>query len=289
VGRTIFLLEHADPKLKALKAAFEKDQRDADEVRNHFYEQEYLRHIALPPAELRAWCIPALKAANARFNMAMGAVNSNGARFATALYRTQTAVLANLADRIDNRRLLLDIQDEADAIFYAGMAGSAKAWIDMVTTLKSSCVVEQSGPPDPSAKQPGEPAADNCPPEVAGVKFTIKHEYATFTVNCEKLELELVAKVGSAGGLDLGVFGSAELNFHSGKVTIFGGPKGSLKWPGTQIGGSVKDGIYVTVSKNGFEDAGVRVSVSAQAALDEGFGVKASDKLDFSFVGSPSL
>ena len=81
-----------------------------------------------------------------------------------------------------------------------------------------------------------------------------------------------------------GVFGQIEWAPRSGKFTIFGGPKVSGKIPGTEIGGSFKDGLYVQIGKDGYlADFGFRTSVSGNAGFGP-FAIKGSESMDFSFA-----
>jgi tetratricopeptide (TPR) repeat protein len=127
---------------------------------------------------------------------------------------------------------------------------------------------------------PQTPVPEPCPPSVRGVKLAWKLEAVSLEVNCEKVSVEASATVYGW----FGVFGQLDWSPRSGKTTVFAGPKVGAKIPGTSIGASFKDGLYVQFGKDGYVgDFGFRTSVSASAGFGP-FSIKGGDSMDFSFA-----
>jgi tetratricopeptide (TPR) repeat protein len=127
---------------------------------------------------------------------------------------------------------------------------------------------------------PQTPVPEPCPPSVRGVKLAWKLEAVSVEVNCEKVSVEASATVEGW----FGVFGQLDWSPRSGKMTVFAGPKASGKIPGTSIGGSFKDGLYLQIGKDGYiADFGFRTSVSGSAGFGP-FSFKGGESMDFSFA-----
>lgn len=108
---------------------------------------------------------------------------------------------------------------------------------------------------------------------------------AEIEVNCERVKLELAAAVvGHQDYARLGAFAQLEYSPHTGKTTVFAGPKGGVTVPGTQFGGSAKDGVYVTFDSEGdIDDAGLRFTADGGAS-ENPVSIKSGETMDFSFV-----
>jgi hypothetical protein len=127
---------------------------------------------------------------------------------------------------------------------------------------------------------PQTPVPEPCPPSVRGVKLAWKIEAVSLEVNCEKVSVEASVPVNAW----ISVFGQLDWSPRSGKMTVFAGPKLSAKIPGTSLGASFKDGLYLQVGKDGYvADFGFRTSVSASAGFGP-FSIKGGDSMDFSFA-----
>ena len=71
------------------------------------------------------------------------------------------------------------------------------------------------------------------------------------------------------------------------RVDVFGGPKGSVKIPGTPFGGSITDGIYIRFGSSGsVDDVGMRVKAEGSVSADP-IQIKGGDTMDFSFARCP--
>src|SRR5262249_20688505 len=133
------------------------------------------------------------------------------------------------------------------------------------------------GQPSPdvpaTADAPSAVHSEACPPSLKGVKLAWKFEAISLEINCEKVSVEASTTVEGW----FGVFGEFNYAPHSGKMTVFAGPKASTKIPGTTIGGSFKDGLYVSFDGQGHPtDFGFRTSVSGAAGMGP-FSIKGSD------------
>jgi tetratricopeptide (TPR) repeat protein len=192
------------------------------------------------------------------------------------LYPQQTAVLANISNPVTQERWLVNLEVGVDHM-YAEQFDTLIWWTFFA---KNERCMQSPGSYDAPVETPTMPRPDPCPPSVRGVKLAWKVEAFTLEVNCEKVSLEAAATVEGW----FGVFGQLDWSPRSGKMTVFAGPKASGKIPGTNIGGSFKDGLYVTIGKDGYlADFGFRASVSGNAGFGP-FAIKGSESMDFSFA-----
>ena len=108
---------------------------------------------------------------------------------------------------------------------------------------------------------------------------------AEVEVNCERVKVELAASVlGLQDYAWLGAFAQLEYNAHTGKTTVFAGPKGGVSIPGTAFGGSAKDGVYITFDSEGdVDDVGLRFTAEGSASGNP-VAIKSGETMDFSFV-----
>jgi hypothetical protein len=196
--------------------------------------------------------------------------------FIDKYYPYATAVLANISNPIEQEQWLITVEDKTD-----------HTWSEMWDTLlywTNYAQGEQCGHApttyDAPQEAPNMPRPEACPPSVRGVKLSLKFEAVALEVNCEKVSVEASATVEGW----IGVFGQFDWSPRSGKMTVFAGPKASGKIPGTSIGASFKDGLYVQMGRDGYlADFGFRTSVSGNAGFGP-FSIKGADSMDFSFA-----
>jgi tetratricopeptide (TPR) repeat protein len=191
-------------------------------------------------------------------------------------YPYATAVLANISNPVTQERWLISTEEKVDGFWFEPF--DTLTWWTFFA--KDERCMQSPGSYDAPVEAPTTPRPDPCPPEVRGVKLAWKLEAVSVEVNCEKVSVEASAAVQGW----IGVFGQLDWSPRSGKITIFGGPKLSAKIPGTGIGGSFKDGLYLQFGKDGnVGDFGFRTSVSGTAGFGP-FAIKGSDSMDFSFA-----
>jgi tetratricopeptide (TPR) repeat protein len=206
--------------------------------------------------------------------------------------RTATGLAANLAEPSLYEATMLQIENEIASRFNGFTAGLAGSWSG---AMRGTGCFDDLGPAPPSPggdRDADVSRATPCSPFLRGVRFGFKigadakaglpFDIAV-DVNCEKVSIEIGAKVVGKDNY-LGVFGQLDYAPGTGKLTLFGGPKASGRIPGTNIGGSIKDGIFVRFNRDGsVDDAGFRVSATAQGGLDA-FTIKGGTSMDFSFA-----
>jgi hypothetical protein len=207
--------------------------------------------------------------------------------YLTRWYQYATALAANVSDRYQHELLtrraegyVLLVYDQAleplakmAAVAHGNFGGCSSASVDV--------------PSAPSA--PTLPHSEACPASVRGVKLAWKLGSdkeagipfdLSLDVNCEKVSLEVG---GSVSGW-FGGFGQLDYSPRTGKISVFAGPKASAKIPGTSLGASFKDGLYLTIKNGGVDDFGFRTSASTSAGFGP-FSIKGGDSMDFSFAG----
>jgi tetratricopeptide (TPR) repeat protein len=193
-----------------------------------------------------------------------------------AYYPYATAIAANIAD--PDAHELLSLQIEFNML-HDWVSPMAPLGYWFATARQVNCG-QPTGAETVEYQRPDVPHSDPCPPSVRGVKLAWSLGGSTIEVNCEKVSIEVGAKVEGW----FGAFGQIDYNPRTGRLMVFAGPKVSGKIPGTGIGGSFKDGLYLRFTGDGhLDDFGFRTSVSGSV----GFGpmsIKGGDSMDFSFA-----
>src|SRR4051812_5486599 len=208
----------------------------------------------------------------------LGLMNAQLVDYATlvnAYYPLQTGIAAHISDPERHELESLQIDDLPDSQFNVWIPSYEGFW---ATNVRNSQCHEDAGASEqPGSAEPQTPHSPACPDFLKGVKFgwKIGKDAAlgvpfdiSLEVSCEKVSLEVSGKV--AGGDNwIGAFGEVSYTPGNGRFTLFGGPKAGAKIPGTTLGGSFKDGLYLTVDGQGIADAGFRASPSVEAGLDQ--------------------
>ncbi|MBE2223794.1 MAG: tetratricopeptide repeat protein [Anaerolineae bacterium] len=172
---------------------------------------------------------------------------------AYALYEVQTGLAANLIDPLKHQYASLlaeaDANDAQTDIVNttATVTGGMAALWDFCEGFRADAF------PPPAA--PTLPSSLECPPFVRGVKGSIKlSDFVTFSVTCEKVELE----VGTSGAL--GYFSQLTYHTRQDSLTLFAGAKQKISAYGL-VELSAKEGLYIKATPRGqITDFGLKVS-----------------------------
>jgi hypothetical protein len=206
--------------------------------------------------------------------------------FIARWYPWASGVVANVGDQATHERYSGWLEETVDDAYYqpVKLLGFWAGWVK-----NSRC--GQPAPDVPATPDaPTTPHSEACPPSLKGVKLSWKlggdaklgvpFDLAV-DINCEKVSVEASAPIEGW----FGVFGSLDYSPRSGKTTVFAGPKLGAKIPGTSLGASFKDGLYLSFDRQGHAtDFGFRTSVSSSAAFGP-FSIKgAGESMDFSFA-----
>ena len=235
-------------------------------------------------------CRAPLQSAHGHWLGLMNAQLTDFAELQRLYYPIATGIAGNISDPGRQEVESLQIDDYVDGQFNTWISTYAGFWANLVRL--TVCYEDPSNPVPPGPAKVETPHAEPCSDFLRGVKFAFKIGKdaklglpfdLSIEVNCEKISVEASGKVAGGDLGWIGAFGEVSYAPATGKVTVFGGPKAAGKIPGTSIGGSIKDGIYVTVGPDGVDDVGFRVSPTAQVGLDS-FSVKGGKGLDFSFA-----
>jgi tetratricopeptide (TPR) repeat protein len=235
-------------------------------------------------------CRGPIASAHGHWLSLMNAQLTDFAQLQNLYYPIATGIAGNISDANRQEVESLQIDDFVDGQFNTWIPTYAASWGNLVRLTQ--CWEDPSAPQPPGTTEVQTPHSPPCSDFLRGVKLAWKIGRdadlgipfdISIEVNCEKVSVEASGKVAGGDYGWIGAFGEVSYAPGTGKVSIFGGPKAGGKIPGTSIGGSIKDGIYVTVSEEGVEDVGFRVSPSVQVGLDS-FSVKGGKSLDFSFA-----
>jgi hypothetical protein len=186
-------------------------------------------------------------------------------KYESARYRYESAVVANVAEP-HLHDYLAAYQQQGWWLDYPSEILYERAWA--IKLWGSNCHPEAPLEPNPQTDDGSNDNPKNCSQVLAGVKFAVKlGDYIKVSANCEQVGLE-VAATGSIPWL--GGFAEGSINFVKGTSTIFAGAKEAVKLPGTGIGVSAKEGVYLTLGGDGLEDVGLRVSTTGAFGLAAG-------------------
>jgi hypothetical protein len=195
---------------------------------------------------------------------------------AAALYRLETALAANMKTPAAHDFAMATARMDALAQLAALVAGDRR-----IDEYDHNCH-ESTTSETPVSGDLKRPASASCPSGIEGMSIKLKLFGITVSVNCEVVS----ASVSTKGWI--GAFVSGSYDFGKRQLTIFGGPQVSVSTPDSpmKFGGSVKDGIYVTIGDQGIVDVGARYEHSVTSSVGPVSSKLAGDKMDFSFVGA---
>ncbi|MFC4427145.1 hypothetical protein [Deinococcus navajonensis] len=198
------------------------------------------------------------------------------ARYAAAMVKHQTALAANLPDPHDRAASILFAEAVAKGIYYGLIVGSAREMASAARDHNIKCGNQANPSVALDAPELPELGADPCGGVPTGSKLKSKVPSSAFSVNgyglsfglsCEKVEIEVSASVV------IGLYAAASVDW-KGTGTVFFGIKADLKPPKSlplgslnKSGVSAKESVYIKFSKDGIQDAGLRVEGKAALGL----------------------
>lgn len=189
------------------------------------------------------------------------------ARFVSARVKFETALAANLPDPRVRAAKRAAIEASARASFYGPVVYGAILMSDVFPLICNRKV------PDVPLDLAALPTldADPCGGVLSSAKLKSKVPSAalkgqglglSWSLSCKKIDIEL--STSALMGTDwLGAFASASLDWN-GNATLFTGVKAELKLPkGVPATGGLgaKEGVYIKFSRDGVQDAGMRVEL----------------------------
>ncbi|MFC4456149.1 tetratricopeptide repeat protein [Deinococcus sonorensis] len=190
------------------------------------------------------------------------------ARYASVMVRHQTALAANLTDPNDRAASRMFAEAGAKGIYYGMVVGAAREMASVAHDHAITCGTVAGPRASLDAPDLPELAGDPCGGVPTGSKLKSKVPSNAFNVNgyglsfglsCEKIDIELSASV------IIGLYAAASVDW-KGTGTVFFGIKADAKVPkGLSLGGihksgaSAKESVYIKFSKDGIQDAGLRM------------------------------
>jgi hypothetical protein len=193
---------------------------------------------------------------------------------ASLTYRRQTGLAANLSNSVAHR-LILAIADQDAQGSLMQIIGLDNILINIEATWASDCQRQPAGDTTLEDGSSDMPDSSPCP----------FHKLASFKIfdldfdfECEGFSVE-----GDIGEGWVKFFVRAKYDSEKGALTVMAGPKFGV----SQLGAgklTVRDGVYVTVGKEGVRDAGLRVEESGTVGAGP-VSLSKSDSMDFSIMG----
>ena len=200
--------------------------------------------------------------------------------FASAMYRRQTALAANLADPLAHQLAVDQARYDALPNWFAVVdAGNVLAVYDGICDRNPP-----TGSEDPQSGSEDAPAGPACPSGLIGPDISLNLLVFSFTVTCEQAKVRATVGEGWVKG-----FVEGSHSFKNGSNTIFAGAQaGSKISTGPLSGGATaRGGVYITFGASGaVQDVGLRAKSSASLTVGNLSGSLSGPELSISFVGA---
>jgi tetratricopeptide (TPR) repeat protein len=190
-------------------------------------------------------------------------------------HKHKTGLAANLKNDEWHDLAIATIRHEAD-VFFGVLAVEIHGWY-------VGCTFDNARPKDGAAGDaPQNANVPGCSGEAKkwGIEIEITRAFK-LNVNCEEIGLELEADVFP------GLGGFAKLEIERDGLTVQIGAKGEIGVPGVGPTGSVKNGAYVEVGREGIRDLGFEVSIEAGVNVPGAKVTREIDTMQFSFMPTP--
>ncbi len=187
----------------------------------------------------------------------------------SAKYHDLTGLAANLKDPSYHALAVNHIRKEE--------AGAYSRLLGAIGTLYSGYMSKKDLP---DGEEPGEDEVPNCPDRLKGQGLEGDLKLFSVSLSCDTVEVQIQTEGW------LGAFAKVEIT--TSDFTVMAGPTASGELFGG--GGSVEDGIYLTVGQEGVKDVGFRVTFERSLEIAPGLKFTTEfDSMDFSFVPSAPL
>lgn len=231
------------------------------------------------PLRMNELCRPALRSAHQEWLDHMQEAYDLSAAYYRALSRRMSGYASHLSDPDAVARVKLSIAGFENTLMQ-GLVLDATFWTNATKNHANYCVEPADAQP---AEQPEAPAVDAggpCPPTIKAISAVLEVGPAKVKVNCDEVKIEATW----GGNAWIKGFGEVSYSFSHGTMTVLAGSKAEVKLGVAK--GSFKSGLYLTVDRDGFRDAGWRVGPSATGALGPIEFKPYKDEIDISFVGA---
>ena len=229
------------------------------------------------PRRMRELCRPALRLAHQEWVDHMQEAYDLSAGYYRALSRRMSGYAAHLSDADALARAKLSIEATENNLI-SRLVLDATFWTNATKTHSNYCVDDPDTQPAVQPEAPPVDAGGPCPSTIKAISAVLEIGPAKVKFNCDEIKIE-----ASWGGW-IKAFGEVTYSFSSGRLTVLAGSKAEVKLGVAK--GAFKSGLYLTVDRDGFHDAGWRVGPSATGTLGPIEFKPYKDEYDISFVGA---
>jgi hypothetical protein len=231
------------------------------------------------PQRMSELCRPALRLAHQEWVDHMQEAYDLSAADYRVLSRRISGYAAHFSDPDALAKAKLTIESIENTLVN-GLVLEATFWTNATKNHADYCV---DAPDTEPAEQPDAPvveAGGPCPSTIKAISAVLEVGPAKIKVNCDEIKIEATW----GGNAWIKAFGEVTYKFSSGRLTVLAGSKAEAKLGVAK--GTFKSGLYLTVDRDGFHDAGWRVGPSATATLGPIEFKPYKDEIDISFVGA---
>ena len=170
--------------------------------------------------------------------------------------------------------------ESKENVLIQGLVLQATFWTNATKNHADYCVDAPDTQPAEQPEAPPVEAGGPCPSTIKAMSAVLEIGPAKVKFNCDEIKIEATW----GGNAWIKAFGEVTYTFSSGRLTVLAGSKAEVKLGVAK--GTFKSGLYLTVDRDGFHDAGWRVGPSATGTLGPIEFKPYKDEYDISFVGA---
>ncbi len=188
-----------------------------------------------------------------------------------------TGIAARQGDPLWHEKAMLYVQFMANREYNSLLTNAGVAF-GLAAGRGASSAVEQRAVEEPEAlENEDSPCCGGHEMPTIGLALS---DTLSVSVDCKGVGVE----VGTEG--PIGAFVSASFQY-DGRVTVFAGPRAEIGAEGLTTKVGMKDGLYITMDRNGVQDLGARVVFEVSHSVGPGISASSElDSMDFSIVSS---
>lgn len=235
--------------------------------------------------EMNIRCRPALDDEHGEWRVMMQELQALSDELLAIMSEKMSGLAANLDNPDAHRLVMLTIEDTENAI-YGSMVQQAQHWTHYEKLFADHCVEPKPAPVWPDPPTAPDATGRTCKEAFDKLSFKVTMGPSTAKINCEEIEFGVSTKIIPL----INLYVDVKYEFRTGKMTVWGGVKGSVSDPLGVVDAGFKSGLYITSDRNGdISDVGWKVgkSVEVTAGVIEWEAHK--DEVPFSFMPSPAV
>ena len=227
----------------------------------------------------RARCVPATASHHGTWLGLIADVDNRLRVYSRLLHAYASGLASNLANPVYQRTIMSATQHEIMSLYASRVVLEIASRTDSEEIEKDRCAGSGG---EPTSEEGGSdfPFPTACPPELQAIKVAFSIDFASFSVSCESVSVQVSLPHA------LSPFAQVGYDIGSGSTTVFVGARAGGSIPG--IKANARAGIYMSFDSRGTAtDVGIRGQVGAGGPSLPGVGGPSlGGKVDYSLAGT---